>query len=170
MTRTASLLALFGAAAVVVPTALISDPASAHGIQSRLERISSLHGGTRSEWLEVESSFSSGIPASDAVVRLFPEGGGSPIELGHTGADGRFSFTLPPMARAGGEIQVDAGPGHRDYLELSDVEPDSSGKAPASQPRTVGIRRPWPGQASAALIVIGLVGGAGLFRRLRREA
>lgn len=169
MIRTASLLVLTGAAAVVLPTVLLMSPVRAHGIQSTLERISSLDGGSRAEKLEVQSSFSSGLPASDAHVRLLPADGGSPIELGYTGADGRLTFRLPPTAGAGGEIQVDAGPGHRDYLELPDGDPTGSAGAATTHARSGGPDQPWPVQDSTALIVIGMVSGVGLLARGRRD-
>lgn len=46
-----------------------------------------------------------------------PDGTAS-VDLGETDADGRLRFALPARARADWEVQVDAGPGHRDYLEL----------------------------------------------------
>lgn len=46
-----------------------------------------------------------------------PDGTAS-VELGQTDAAGRLTFALPARARADWEVQVDAGPGHRDYIEL----------------------------------------------------
>ncbi|MEB3270818.1 MAG: hypothetical protein VKJ44_04090 [Synechococcus sp.] len=90
---------------------LLPPPAArAHGIQSQLERFGGLS-------LQLESAFSTGMPASQAEVRLLPPGG-SPIALGQTDDHGRIRFQLPPQAGADWEIQVDAGPGHRDYLEV----------------------------------------------------
>ncbi|WP_216910076.1 hypothetical protein [Synechococcus sp. CCY 0621] len=170
MTRTTVLLALLGGAALVLPSALFPSPARAHSIQSTLERISTtLNGSSGIEKLEIHSSFSSGVPAGDANVRLLPLAGGDPIELGRTGADGRLTFVLPPVARGGGEIQVDAGPGHRDFLELSDIEPTGPAKTPTTQAHRHTPRQPWPWQASTVLIGMGLVGGAGLFGLLRRD-
>ncbi|WP_216904792.1 hypothetical protein [Synechococcus sp. CCY 9618] len=170
MIRSIHLQALCGGAAMALFSALLPAPARAHGIQSTLERFASLESAGRDERLELRSSFSSGVPASDAHVRLLPAGGGSPVELGITGADGRLAFVLPARALEGGEIQVDAGPGHRDYLEVSDLEPASPGQAPATHVPVEGRQQPWTGHASAALILIGLVSGAGLFSRLRRGA
>lgn len=84
--------------------------ARAHGIQSQLERFGGLS-------VQLESGFSTGMPASQAEVRLLPPDG-SPIALGQTDDHGRIRFQLPPQAGADWEIQVDAGPGHRDYLEI----------------------------------------------------
>ena len=167
MPRTSFLLSLLGGATLLVPLALLDGPARAHGIQSTLERISGLSGSIGAERLEIESSFSSGDPARDATVRLLPKEGGAPIELGRTGTDGRLLFVLPPIARNGGEIQVDAGPGHRDYLELSEIKPSRPG--PTRQARNESPLGSWPWRASMALIGIGLVSGAGVFSLLRRD-
>lgn len=141
---------------------LIPGGVRAHGIESSLERLGSLSAG-------LESRFSSGLPASDAAVRLVPAGGGTPIELGHTDAQGRLSFILPARASADWEILVDAGAGHRDYLELREAEPAAPQRR--SRPRLEAAaelhqglteRHPW-GQ-------LGLVGlGGGLLARQRRR-
>lgn len=100
---------------------LLPPVARAHGIQSQLQRFGGLS-------VQLESSFSTGMPASHAEVRLLPPAGG-PIALGHTDDHGRIRFQLPPQASADWEIQVDAGPGHRDYLEVPAAR---SGTSPAS--------------------------------------
>jgi nickel transport protein len=51
------------------------------------------------------------------VVRLVPPNG-EPIEVGRTDASGQLRFQLPSNATPAWELQVDRGPGHRDYLEL----------------------------------------------------
>ena len=131
--------------------------ARAHGIQSSLERFGGLSA-------QLESSFSSGVPASDAAVRLVPPGGGEPIEVGHTDSQGRLSFRLPPQASPEWEIQVDAGPGHRDYLE---VPAAASGPAPAVSRSAMPARSPFSQVlAVGALGISGLVGGL-LMRRHR---
>jgi nickel transport protein len=56
-----------------------------------------------------------------AAVRLAPPDGRTPINLGRTDASGSLTFTLPSQAHANWELQVDGGPGHRDYLELPGV-------------------------------------------------
>lgn len=129
---------------------LVPAGVRAHGIQSSLERFGGLSA-------QLESSFSSGDPASDAEVRLVPPGGGAPISLGHTDSQGRLSFRLPPQASPEWEIQVDAGPGHRDYLE---VPAASSGTMPAisSSARSLAGRRS-QSLAFAALGLSGLLGG-----------
>jgi nickel transport protein len=77
----------------------------------------------------VSSRFGNGEPAAEAVVRLLPPEG-EPIELGRTDASGQLKFQLPRQARGDWELQVDAGPGHRDYLNLS--ETGLTGDAPGN--------------------------------------
>jgi nickel transport protein len=102
-------LAVFGAPA-----------AQSHGIESTLERLDGL---TSSNPYQLESKFSTGLPASDAAVRMVSPDGGTAVELGHTNARGQLSFALPAQAKADWEVQVDAGPGHRDYIELPGAPP-----------------------------------------------
>lgn len=90
-----------------------SSPASAHAIESSLQRLETLREG-----LVLESRFSSGEPASGAIVRLVPPGGANPVEVGRIDSDGRLGFSLPSQANGSWELQVDGGPGHRDFLEL----------------------------------------------------
>lgn len=131
--------------------------ARAHGIQSSLERFGGLNA-------QLESSFSSGDPARDAEVRLVPPGGAAPIALGQTDSQGRLSFRLPPQATADWEIQVDAGPGHRDYLEVPSAGP---GKFPAVSTSEGPARGPLSHTlALSALGISGLLGGL-LMRRPR---
>ncbi|MCP9850719.1 hypothetical protein KBY88_13020 [Cyanobium sp. Morenito 9A2] len=87
--------------------------ARAHAIESSLERLQSVRDG-----LTLQSHFSSGDPTANALVRLVPPGGGPAIEVGRTDGSGRLSFALPKGANGTWEVQVDGGPGHRDYLEL----------------------------------------------------
>ncbi len=96
--------------------ALLGAPSvHAHGIESTLERLGSL---TASSPYQLESKFSSGLPARDAAVTMVSPDGAAAVELGHTNAEGQLTFRLPAQARADWEVQVDAGPGHRDYVEL----------------------------------------------------
>ena len=108
---------------------LLPPVARAHGIQSQLERFGGLS-------VQLESSFSTGMPASHAEVRLLPPAG-SPIALGHTDDHGRIRFRLPPQASADWEIQVDAGPGHRDYLEVPAAHGGTSPGTDGSRPGSV---------------------------------
>jgi nickel transport protein len=111
--------------------ALLGAPAArAHGIESTLERLGSL---SSSNPYQLESRFSSGLPARDAAVRLVSPDGDTAVELGRTNAEGQLTFALPDKAKADWELQVDAGPGHRDYLEL-----------PGTIPATLHGRRPFP--------------------------
>ena len=153
MTRSPLPAALLAAAAVLLAPGI----ARAHGIQSSLERFGGLSA-------QLESSFSSGVPASDAEVRLVPPGGGQPIALGHTDSQGRLSFRLPAQASPDWEIQVDAGPGHRDYLE---VPPASAGKVPTVSSSQGPVRGSLSHLlAISALGISGLMGGL-LMRRPR---
>ena len=119
--------------------------ARAHGIQSSLERFGGLSA-------QLESSFSTGEPARNAEVRLVPPGG-SPIEIGRTDAQGRLEFRLPAQATAEWEVQVDAGPGHRDYLEVP-----ASAAGPAARESSVKGRADTP---LATLLGVGALGIAG---------
>jgi nickel transport protein len=105
--------------------AILLSPAAvqAHGIESSLTRLQSL-----SDSLMLESRFSNGEPTSDAVVRLVAPDGNT-TELGRTDAQGQLSFALPQQANGEWELQVDGGPGHRDYLEM----PVQSGQAQLDQ-------------------------------------
>jgi nickel transport protein len=102
-------------------TMLVLSPglARAHAIESSLTRLQNL-----SDQFLLQSQFSSGQPTADAVVRVVPPGG-QPVELGRTNSRGQLSFNLPSNANGEWELQVDGGPGHRDYLEM----PVKGGKA-----------------------------------------
>lgn len=153
MIRSLPLSGLLIAAATM---ALAPGAVRAHGIQSSLERF----GGLKAQ---LESNFSSGVPASHAEVRLVPPGG-HPIALGRTDDHGRLSFRLPVQANADWEIQVDAGPGHRDYLE---VPASSAGRIPSVSSSEGHLRNPLSHTlALGALGMSGLLGGL-LMRRPR---
>lgn len=127
-------------------------PVQAHGIETSLERLAPLtagsfaapatsSGGSSSnagfsnsrqvpeDTLQLESRFSSGEPAQRAAVRLMPPQGEA-IEVGRTDARGQLRFQLPPGASADWELQVDAGPGHRDYLEIREGLVDGEARGP----------------------------------------
>ena len=94
-------------------TILLSPAAArAHGIESSLTRLQSLN-----DSLMLQSHFSNGEPPSDALVRLVAPDGQA-VELGRTNAVGQLSFALPKKVNGNWELQVDGGPGHRDYLEM----------------------------------------------------
>ena len=115
---------LCGSAALVLAPGL----ARAHAIQTDLTVIG---GGAHQHLqanmpgagsrLELASHFSTGLPARDAAVRLIPAEGATPIELGRTDADGRLAFALPAGTGRDSEIQVDAGAGHRDWIEIAEI-------------------------------------------------
>ena len=133
----------------VIPALLLlasAAPVHSHAIESSLERLSSL-----TDQLVLDSRFGNGEPADDAVVRLVPPNG-EPIEVGRTDASGQLRFQLPSNATSAWELQVDRGPGHRDYLELP-------GAAPAL---STGFNSSRPGQGiRTELALLGLSGAAG---------
>ena len=148
---------LFSGLVGLVGLGLAPAQVRAHAIESSLERLTSL-----TDSLRLESQFSSGEPAGDAAVRLVPLDGGSPIELGRTDAAGTIVFTLPPQASRQWEVQVDGGPGHRDYLELP--EPEATPSAPARVSRS----HPYPRtEGWAYLPPLGVLAVAGLAGMLR---
>ena len=117
-----------GAPVLLASTALLAlahpQPAAAHAIQTTLESLASLSRaytgastGAAGASFALASSFSTGVPVADASVKLVPPGG-TPIALGRTDARGHLNFQLPAGARSDWDVQVDGGPGHRDYLEL----------------------------------------------------
>jgi nickel transport protein len=101
----------------------------------------------------LSSAFSSGEPTANAAVRLVPPGGGSPIEVGRTNASGQLSFALPKGANGDWEVQVDGGPGHRDYLDM----PVRQGRAQLDK-LSHAIDTPWRLDRATALAA----GGAAL--------
>ena len=133
---------------------LLPGGARAHGLESSLQRLGKLTAG-------LETHYSSGLPAGDANVRLLVPGGQA-IALGRTNAEGKLTFQLPAQASADWEIQVDAGPGHRDYIELPPRQPQSTAAVSHSE------TGPWIGlRHLGGLGLIGLLGAAGglLMRR-----
>jgi len=114
---------LLGAATLVLAPGL----ARAHAIQTDLTVVGASHSHLQASIpaagskLELASHFSTGLPARDASVRLIPAQGGTAIDLGRTDADGRLAFALPAGIGRDAEIQVDAGAGHRDWIELSEL-------------------------------------------------
>jgi len=146
-----------------------------HALESSLERVSGL-----TDTLMLQSRFSTSEPARDAAVRLVSPTG-KVLRVGRTDADGSLSFRLPRGVDASWELQVDQGPGHRDYLELPGV-------ADALQANPLQATLAKPGRqlqrhglldrggrfargglplALAGLVVLGGLGGASLRRRWR---
>ena len=137
--------------------ALLLSPAAAqaHGIESSITRLESL-----TDSLVLESRFSNGEPTSDAVVRLVAPDGES-RELGRTNEKGQLSFALPKQANGEWELQVDGGPGHRDYLEM----PVKQGQAQLdkiSQHSHGSTPLGWLGALGATAMLLGL-------QRIRRH-
>ncbi|MBW0172961.1 MAG: hypothetical protein KXJ50_00485 [Vulcanococcus sp.] len=137
--------------------ALLLSPAAAqaHGIESSITRLESL---TNS--LVLESRFSNGEPTSDAVVRLVAPDGES-RELGRTNAQGQLSFALPKQANGEWELQVDGGPGHRDYLEMP-VQQGQAKLDQISQSSHGSTPLGWLGTLGATAMLLGL-------QRIRRH-
>ncbi|KZR85145.1 hypothetical protein MITS9509_02551 [Synechococcus sp. MIT S9509] len=84
--------------------------AEAHGVESSLRYLDGQ--------LELSSSFSTGEPVEGAVVRILKADGTPGQELGRMDAEGRLQMTLPALSDGLVDLQVDGGPGHRDYLTL----------------------------------------------------
>lgn len=151
-------------AAVLTSAGLLSlawaAPVRAHGIESSLERLSLL----KSDTFQLESRFSSGEPAQSATVRVVsPQG--EAIEVGQTNGEGQLKFQLPRQAGSDWEVQVDAGPCHRDYLEL---DPGALSTAPARR-----LQQPQRWLDQRTQLVVGLtgvgLGAAGVLRLRRRQ-
>jgi hypothetical protein len=68
--------------------------------------------------LELSSSFSNGEPTKGAVVRLLNADGSAGQELGRTDQAGRLTLHLDSVRDGVVDLQIDGGPGHRDYLEM----------------------------------------------------
>ena len=132
----------------------ISQPAAqAHGIETNLTRLQGLSGQ-----LLLQSQFSNGEPTRDAVVRLVSPDG-HPRDLGRTNAKGELSFALPKGASGDWELQVDGGPGHRDYLEM----PVQAGQARLDQLS----QQPIPGSPRGWLLAMGGVGATAMLLGLQ---
>jgi nickel transport protein len=147
--------------------ALMPLPASAHAIESTLTYLD----GT----LELSGTFSSGEPTRDAVVRLLNPDGTPGLELGRMDAEGKLQVALPAeLHNANVELQVDGGPGHRDYLEL----PIREGRVQLDQvsdghPQGSGVwgwtALPSPLGRAALLGGVAVFGSAGWLVRVRRS-
>ncbi len=96
--------------------AAIGAPSQAHQIETAL--------GYLDGELELKSQFSNGKPATGAVIRLLNDDGSPGPELGRTDTNGLLRLDLSDVKDGRHELQVDGGPGHRDYLEI----PVSSGR------------------------------------------
>ncbi len=149
LTRSA-ILSLLGVSALLALPCRVE----AHAIESSLEKLESLRQG-----LMLQSHFSSGEPTAGAAVRLVPPDGGAVVELGQMDPQGRLDFTLPKGADGSWELQVDAGPGHRDYLQV----PIQHGQARLDQVSEAAPRErlPWSSPLLQSLLLIGGLGSLG---------
>ena len=120
-----------------------ASSAQAHAIQTNLEAFRNNH------VLLLQSRFGNGQPAQAALVTLVPPGG-QPIPVGRTNSKGQLSFALPNDANGEWDVQVDGGPGHRDYLSL----PVTKGQADLK--RISDGHRPNP---ASPWVLVGAVGG-----------
>jgi len=134
---------------LLVPTAAWS-----HGIESSVTRLQSV-----SDALILQSRFSNGEPTSDALVRLVAPDGKA-LDLGRTDRQGKLSFAMPSRVDGDWELQVDGGPGHRDYLEI----PVQQGKAEPDQISEQQHHNPlaWISALGATAMLLGL-------QRIRRH-
>ena len=102
MLRVLASLLLFGGLGAI--------PVQAHQIESALNYLNGE--------LELSSSFSNGEPTQGAVVRLLNADGSEGQELGRTDQAGRLTLDLDTVQDGIVDLQIDGGPGHRDYLEM----------------------------------------------------
>ncbi len=154
--------ALVAATALALGAGAAAPPARAHAIESSLDRVTALN----NDFL-LESRFGTGEPADEAIVRLMPPGG-QPIEVGRTDGEGRLRFSLPSQASPDWEVQVDRGPGHRDYLELPGSQTPAPGLEPSAPSRPI---RPLalPPSTGWLLGMSAIGGGAAAMLALRRR-
>ncbi len=128
-----------------------SSQAEAHGVESSLRYLDGQ--------LELTSSFSTGEPVEGAVVRLLQADGTAGEELGRIDAEGRLKMTLPALSDGLVDLQVDGGPGHRDYLTL----PFQQGRVNLDQV----VINPGTGNTLDWTMVPALVGIVGLMVKVR---
>lgn len=138
--------------ALIGGAALLANPSrvEAHAIESSITRLASLSNG-----LLLSSQFGSGQPTVAAKVRLIAPDGAA-IELGRTDGQGQLSFALPKGASGDWDVQVDGGPGHRDYLTV----PVQAGMAQLD--RLSGRELPGLGDSLATLLHPGVLALGGL--------
>ena len=124
------------------------QPAQAHAIESTLNY---LNGS-----LELHSKFSTGTPVEGAVVRILDANGIPGQELGRMEQEGRLSLTLPEIQEGNLDLQIDGGPGHRDYLLL----PIRAGKVKLEEVviKPNYPRANWAFASTGSPILLGLAG------------
>ena len=115
MLRVFASLLLFGGLGAI--------PVQAHQIESALNYLNGE--------LELSSNFSNGEPTQGAVVRLLNADGSAGQELGRTDQSGRLTLDLDTVEDGIVDLQIDGGPGHRDYLEIA--SPGRTGQARRSR-------------------------------------
>jgi nickel transport protein len=145
-------LIVCGAVSATLLAAGWPERARAHAIESSLDRLQSLRDG-----LVLQSHFSTGEPVVGAKVRLVPPGGGEGVELGQMDASGRLAFNLPKQVDGTWEVQVDGGPGHRDFLDL----PVSQGKPQIDQVSEGPFVAPQTSPILRHLLLLGGLGSLG---------
>ena len=97
-------------ASLLLLGSLQAMPARAHQVESALHY---LDGD-----LELSSNFSNGEPTQGAMVRLIKADGTPGQALGRTDDDGKLNLDLRDFEKGVVDLQIDGGPGHRDYLTL----------------------------------------------------
>jgi len=116
--------------------------------------------------LQLHSSFSTGDAAAGATVRLLQADGSPGEELGQMDANGVLSLTLPALQQGVVDVQIDGGPGQRDYLSLpmreGVVQIDAVSQGETASPGWLALL----GGAGAGA---GLYGGTVLVGRVRRS-
>ena len=116
--------------------------------------------------LQLHSSFSTGDAAAGATVRLLQADGSPGEELGQMDANGVLTLTLPALQQGVLDVQIDGGPGHRDYLSLpmreGVVQIDAVSQGETTSPGWLALL----GGAGAGA---GLYGGTVLVGRVRRS-
>ncbi len=93
-----------------------TNPYKAHSIQSE---VTFENGKVR-----LSSRFSNGEPVEGAVISILNQESLPVIELGQTNHLGNLILNLPYLDSGKINVQIDGGPGHRDYLMI----PIRSGK------------------------------------------
>ena len=143
-------------AGLITAVVAAAGSAQAHAIQTNLEAFRNNH------VLLLQSNFGKGEPAQAALVSLVPPGG-QPIPVGRTNSKGQLSFALPRDAHGEWDVQVDGGPGHRDYLSLpvtkghADLNRISDGPRPSPFAwLSAGLSHANP---ASPWILVGTVGG-----------
>ena len=97
-------------ASLLLLGSLQAMPARAHQVESALRYVDGD--------LELSSNFSNGEPTQGAMVRLIKADGTPGQALGRIDDDGKLNLDLRDFENGVVDLQIDGGPGHRDYLTL----------------------------------------------------